>query len=197
MRARYARCCALLLAACLIGCAPKRETAVSLRPLETEIPADVAFRDSVGDYYGWWHIDHTEGDWAAHYGDWWDCCAVLDADGSLLVWDEDFSRSEGLARFHLDRRDGQSVCLSGTMLDTPLPPESVTIGETADENGGRLVTIRGRYTGESGAFSFEILLRPWGSLWPENDERPYYYLDWYLPLIESGSAMPDTIGHWE
>ncbi len=26
------------------------------------------------------------------------------------------------------------------------------------------------------------------------DDIPYYYDDWYLPLVEAGSAMPDAIG---
>lgn len=26
------------------------------------------------------------------------------------------------------------------------------------------------------------------------EDLPYYYYDWYLPLIESGESMPDSIG---
>ena len=40
-----------------------------------------------------------------------------------------------------------------------------------------------------------MYLRPWGSLWPDEEDRlPYYYEDWYLPLIESGEEMPDVLG---
>ena len=43
-----------------------------------------------------------------------------------------------------------------------------------------------------------IYLRPWGSRWPgSEDEKPYYYESWYLPLIEAGEAMPDKIGKQE
>ena len=56
--------------------------------------------------------------------------------------------------------------------------------------------IGGGATVGKGGFSYEIYLRPWGSKWPEDDEDklPYYYNDWYLPLIEAGKDMPDTIG---
>ena len=67
---------------------------------------------------------------------------------------------------------------------------------TEDEEG-TLLTIRGHYDAveSEGGFSFEIFLRPWGSLWPgKENEIPYYYEDWYLPLIRAGSAIPEAIG---
>lgn len=30
--------------------------------------------------------------------------------------------------------------------------------------------------------------------WVYEEDLPYYYYDWYLPLIESGESMPDSIG---
>ena len=46
---------------------------------------------------------------------------------------------------------------------------------------------------------FRLYLRPWGMDWEDvraADESllPYYYDDWYLPLIEAGGSMPDQIG---
>ena len=82
------------------------------------------------------------------------------------------------------------------MLDAAGQPESWELAVTEDK-GGTLLTISGRYEAveSEGGFSFEIFLRPWGELWPGKDnEIPYYYEDWYLPLIRAGSAMPDTVG---
>ena len=43
---------------------------------------------------------------------------------------------------------------------------------------------------------YEIYLRPWGLYWDELDanSRPAYYDSWYVPMIESGEYMPDSIG---
>ena len=46
---------------------------------------------------------------------------------------------------------------------------------------------------------YSIYLRPWGESWEDvraDDEEllPYYYDDWYLPLIETGASMPEVIG---
>ena len=51
-----------------------------------------------------------------------------------------------------------------------------------------------------GSFDYELVLRPWGALWddvPAEDlkAKPYFYEDWYLPLVEAGAAMPSAIDH--
>ena len=45
-------------------------------------------------------------------------------------------------------------------------------------------------------FTYDIFLRPWGTSWDDAkaEDLPYYYHDWYLPLIEAGEPMPDSIG---
>ena len=45
------------------------------------------------------------------------------------------------------------------------------------------------------SYDYTIVLRPWGKIWDdvEEDLLPYYYDDWYLPLIEAGAEMPDYI----
>ena len=37
-------------------------------------------------------------------------------------------------------------------------------------------------------------MRPWGHRWGDagEDVLPYFYTDWYLPLIEAGKSMPDS-----
>ena len=62
-----------------------------------------------------------------------------------------------------------------------------------------MICIEGWYEDGEDEFYYEVYLRPWGQLWDDfaadyPDDVPYYYDDWYLPLVESGSAMPDAIG---
>lgn len=192
--------CALLLG----GCGQTKDTTqVVLTPRESPAAAEVTHElteppthSLAGDWYGWWRIFHTSGDWEEMYGYFWDCCAVIGEDGSLLLWDEVFSKDNCLAETTLIIEGGALRCVGGSMLDAPLAPESWEVTLTEDE-GGRLLTLSGRYDAvvHEGGFAFEIFLRPWGSLWPgRENELPYYYEDWYLPLIRAGSAMPDTVG---
>ena len=62
-----------------------------------------------------------------------------------------------------------------------------------------MICIEGWYEDGEDEFYYEVYLRPWGQLWDDfaadyPDDVPYYYDDWYLPLVESGSAMPDVVG---
>ena len=149
-----------------------------------------------GDWYGWWHIRHATGDWAGKYGYFWDCCAEIGEDGLLLLWDETLPKDNFLAETRLVTGENGISCRGGSMLDRELEPENWELLVSEDKEG-RLLTIRGRYDSvkTEGGFSYEIFLRPWGSEWPGSaNEVPYYYEDWYLPLIRAGKEMPDTIG---
>lgn len=202
MRQRKGLCllCVLLLLLTLAACRHEEETKTTelvITARETREPSEAAKAPGLdGDWYGWWHITHTTGDWAKMYGYFWDCCAEIKENGALLLWDESLPKDNPLAETTL-LTDGEGFrCVGGSMLDAAREPESWELTLTED-NGGRLLTIRGHYDAEmsEGGFSYEIFLRPWGDLWPGGaNEVPYYYEDWYLPLIRAGSAMPDTIG---
>ena len=188
----------LLVAAVLCACGQKEQTTeVVIAPVtQTPEPQATPVPDLAGDWYGWWHIRHTTGDWKKMYGYFWDCCAKIGEDGSLLLWDESLPKDNALAETTIRSEGGVLRCSGGYMLDASGQPESWELAVTEDK-GGTLLTISGRYEAveSEGGFSFEIFLRPWGDLWPGKDnEIPYYYEDWYLPLIRAGSAMPDTIG---
>ncbi|MCR5576203.1 MAG: hypothetical protein K6F56_04265 [Oscillospiraceae bacterium] len=198
MRKRALPCllCALLLGLTLCACGRREETTEVLVTAAEPAPRETYAESLAGDWYGWWHITHTSGDWAKMYGDFWDCCAEIDEDGHLLLWDEVLTKDNCLAETTLVRTDGGLRCVGGSMLDAPREPESWELAVTQDGDG-TLLTISGHYDAveKEGGFSYEIFLRPWGSLWPgKESEIPYYYEDWYLPLIRAGSAMPDTIG---
>ena len=114
----------------------------------------------------------------------------------MLLWDEDLPRDNFLAEAELSTRGGDIRCLGGSFLDRKLKSGSWDI-TLSEDSCGTLMTVSGKYDAvRDGSFSYEIFLRPWGSKWPEDDEDklPYYYKDWYLPLIEAGRDMPDIIG---
>lgn len=58
-----------------------------------------------------------------------------------------------------------------------------------------MIHIDGYYENGDDAFFYDIYLRPWGAYWDDMDaeDQPYYYDDWYLPLIGAGKSMPDSI----
>jgi hypothetical protein len=156
--------------------------------------------DMARDWYGWWKMDHTSGDWARMYGYYWDCCAELseDADGAIrfLLWDEDMPKDDCLAQAVLREQDGALRCEEGFFLDRELGAADWTLTRSEDACGP-LWCIEGQYKASGkGGFHYLIYLRPWGSRWPgSEDEKPYYYNSWYLPLIEAGETMPTEIGN--
>ena len=162
----------------------------------------VCAAETESDWYGWWKMDHCSGDWSKMYGYYWDCCAVLsegeDGRMSLLLWDEDLPREIGLAEARLLETEGKLVCQSGSFLDRELSASVWSVTESGDDCG-TLLSIEGQYKAVGkGGFHYIIYLRPWGSLWPgSEDEKPYYYENWYLPLVEAGRPMPDVIGKQE
>lgn len=178
----------------------RRALAAVLLALILLTPA-CAFAEShklTGDWYGWWKMDHCSGDWAKMYGYYWDCCAELGGEGDalrLLLWDEDLPRETRLAEADLSEAEGALRCTGGSFLDRELGGDDWKITRSEDECG-TLLTIEGQYTAVGkGGFHYLIYLRPWGSRWPgSEDEKPYYYETWYLPLIEAETPMPDTIG---
>ena len=207
--------CALLLMLTLCACGQAKtdktvvilqETAPPTAPPETAALSSKAARKAAAsslpaEWYGWWKMDHTSGDWAKMYGYYWDCCAEMNLRGgvlSLLLWDEDMPREDCLASAQLEEKDGALRCISGSFLDRELTQDdwTVTRGEDA---AGLLWQIEGEYKAVGkGGFHYVIYLRPWGSRWPgSEDEKPYYYESWYLPLIEAGESMPDRIGKQE
>jgi len=216
-RQRTAAFCLLiaLLAGALTGCAggkteetktvihaaaKAREDGQSTAPTETGETEQI---DALtGDWYGWWKMVNTSGDWAQMDGYWWDCCAEAAEDGPtvrLLLWDEDLPKETLLAVLSIrSGNDGALNCTGGELLSAVMEKDGCTI-ELRQDGGEKFLTITGHYdaTVKTGSFDYSIYLRPWGQRWEdaEDDELPYYYESWYLPLIEDGKEMPDEIGN--
>lgn len=153
-----------------------------------------------GDYYGFWVVDSVwtgTQDWVQE-GAWWDTCASLewneDGTGTLILWDEDFTKEEPLAELSITASVYDGVARfcgeEGQFLGEPLEHADWLwySDETEYED---LLLISGQFDNGEDDFWYDIYLRPWGVEWSDvlednSDMLPYYYEDWYLPLIESG-----------
>ena len=59
----------MLLTGCGQGSTDKVKTVVVENDRLSSAAADIS-----GDWYGWWRMYGTSGDWAQMDGCWWDCC---------------------------------------------------------------------------------------------------------------------------
>lgn len=181
-----------MLYLCACGTMPsgKELTAVEV----TQRPENSAVQQTTlaDSWYGYWYMQNTSGDWKDMEGYWWDCCGELSGKNgqySLLLWDEDMPKTCYLALIELEQREDGCYCTGGDFLDAEIKPGLVTVKM---EDG--LLNISGSYDEpEYGSFAYDMVLRPWGDQWPENERRPYYYETWYLPRIEAGEAVPDVL----
>ena len=146
-----------------------------------------------GNWYGWWKIEQSEGTLPVT---WYDCCGSFapQKDGSLrfTVWDEDGSRSEPLGEILFQETDDhQFSSLSGYFLY-----EKITAGEwILPQAGNELMLENFRHDANDERFTFTIYMRPWGAKWEDlaEEQRPFYYDDWYLIQVKKNQPMPDHI----
>ena len=167
-----------------------------------------------GSWYGWWIIDDGYGDYSdmADGTYWYDCCAYIDIDedgiGTIELWDEDCSIDELLAYVDISVGYGttDAGCMmseSGSFWDAEVKSADWIVDPGASEvsDYDHMICIDGVFvdpSNEDNYFYYYIYMRPWGMLWDDVGDyyMPYYYYDWYLPCIESGAEMPDTIGDY-
>ena len=126
-------------------------------------------------------------------GDWWDICGTIDIGedgvGTVTLWDEDYTESEGTGEF------GTLMSEGGRFTDIDLE-HADWIVDPGLLDYPDMIHISGYYESGEDEYTYDIYLRPWGTYWDDvtEEDLPYYYYDWYLPLIESGESMPDSIG---
>lgn len=157
-----------------------------------------------GDWYGWWIMTDGTGEYAK-FGDCiWDACARIEVDktvmtGYMTLWDDEGSTENLIAGIELgfanpdDSEFGVMFCNGGQFLSDTLEPDAWYVNPD-QINYENIFDFRGEYEDEYGTFSYRVLLRPWGTVWDDLGEEyyPFYYEDWYLPLIEAGEDMPDS-----
>ncbi len=153
-----------------------------------------------GDWYGWWGISAADGYYADLDGYTWDACARIytygDLTGSIEIWDVD-GDSVCLADVSFTQQGGtvhgSMVFESGEFMDLVITGGDI-VCDPVDMVVDDLICIEGTYTDSDGSYTFVAYLRPWGTDWSDLSEGAYpdLYYDWYLPLIEGGSEMPDA-----
>ena len=165
-----------------------------------------------GAWYGWWTMTGCSGAYESMAGQWWDACAVidigLDYTGTVTIWDEDYSRADPITQASVTLNSagagehGTVMSESGYFTNLPLEHADWIIDPAINSrfpDVENMICIEGWYEDGEDEFYYEVYLRPWGQLWDDfaadyPDDIPYYYDDWYLPLVESGSTMPDVVG---
>lgn len=158
-----------------------------------------------GNWYGWWAMLEPTGEYADFGESVWDACAYIEAyenmTGYMELWDDEGSHDSLIAGIDLgfanpdDTELGAMSCEGGQFLSCMLESGDWVV-DPAGIAYDDLIEFRGEYSDEHGTFSYYVVLRPWGTVWDDLDEElyPYYYYDWYLPLIENNESMPDFIG---
>ena len=165
-----------------------------------------------GAWYGWWTMTGCSGAYESMSGQWWDACAVIDIGsdytGTVTIWDEDYSRADPMLQASVTLNSagvgehGTVMSESGYFTNLPLEHADWIIDPAINSrfpDVENMICIEGWYEDGDDEFYYEVYLRPWGQLWDDfaadyPDDIPYYYDDWYLPLVESGSSMPDVVG---
>ena len=158
-----------------------------------------------GDWYGWWLMTDCWGYYEDMEGYWWDICGTIDIGedgvGTVFLWDEDYTKSEPMvsASVSLDEAGtgefGTLMSEGGWFTDIALE-HADWIVDPGLVDYPDMIHINGYYENGDDAYSYDIYLRPWGTYWDDvtEEDLPAYYNDWYLPMIESGQSMPDSIG---
>lgn len=157
-----------------------------------------------GDWYGWWQMTGCSGYYESMEGQWWDVCGVIDigadSTGTVTLWDESYTKAEPMASAQV------SLNMSGTGEHGTMMSEGGWFTNVALEHADwivdpglmerdNMICIDGWYEDGDDEYHYEIYLRPWGLYWDDagEDFLPYSYTDWYLPMIEAGKSMPDSI----
>lgn len=161
-----------------------------------------------GDWYGWWVIKDGSGTYDEYDGYWWDVCAKIEAfddlSGCIEIWDEEGSYDDLCGAIEVSFSEagtgdhGTMFSESGVFLDSELA-HADWIVDPGLLDVDDLIWIDGIYYGDEGDYSYEIFLRPWGTLWDDITEditgfavsTPSSY-DWYLNLVNAGNAMPNS-----
>ena len=192
-----------------------RETAADTEPgaaLPAATTGDALLDWWNGAWYGWWTMTGCSGAYESMAGRWWDACAVIDIGsdytGTVTIWDEDYSRADPMSQVSVTLNSagagehGTVMSESGYFTNLPLEHADWIIDPAINSrfpDVENMICIEGWYEDGEDEFYYEVYLRPWGQLWDDfaadyPDDVPYYYDDWYLPLVEAGSAMPDVVG---
>ena len=158
-----------------------------------------------GDWYGWWIMTGCWGYYEDMEGQWWDICGTIDIGedgvGTVTLWDEDYTESDPMFLTSVSLSEagtgeyGTMMSEGGWFMDVAME-HADWIVDPGLVDYPDMIHINGSYENGEDEFSYDIYLRPWGTYWDDVAEEslPGFYEDWYLPLIEAGKPMPESIG---
>ena len=186
----------------------REETAETESESESEATMSAANQDPLidwwnGEWYGWWEMTGCSGEYESMEGQWWDVCGVIDIGtdytGVVTLWDESYTKSEPMVTAQVSLNEagigehGTLVSESGWFTNVALEHADWIVDPGLMERED-MICIDGWYEDGDDEFHYEFYLRPWGHRWGDagEDVLPYFYTDWYLPLIEAGKSMPDS-----
>ncbi len=152
-----------------------------------------------GYWYGWWIGGDATGEYDYMQDAYFDCCASVELDkngeGSFTIWDEALPKSAPVAIAKVKMTsDGAGGSIleqtGGEIMRTDLKNGAWEFVISSEYD--HMIKIIGNYLTEEGSFGYVFFLRPWGMKWDDvpADEAPYYYENWYLPLLEDGVTVP-------
>ena len=176
---------------------PEKELSLNFVRLGVEADED-ASDNLVQSYYGWWDIGDAGGQWQEYKEMWFDSCAVIETDesgnGYFIMWDEDSSYEKPICRIQINMQDDAISVEKGAFLNCIVTDDNWKFNTDATDYPDMMV-IELAYSDDNGFFNSVMYFRPWGIEWNDVQEKapdllPYYYEEWYLPLIEAGSQMP-------
>lgn len=188
-----------------------REEAAGIDPTEDVVLTTSAASDDAlldwwnGEWYGWWMMTGCTGSYESMEGQWWDICGIIDigADytGTVTLWDEDYKKDNPMVSATVSLstagtgENGTMTSEGGWFTDVALEHADWIVDPGLVERDN-MIYIDGWYENGDDGYYYEIYLRPWGLRWDDagEDNLPYLYDDWYLPLIDAGKSMPDSIG---
>lgn len=150
-------------------------------------------------FYGWWKIGSASGEWQEYDGMWYDSFAVVQLDtdgkGDFIMWDEDSSYEEPICQIEVNAESVDMLnTVKGAFMDCAVDSSNWRF-DTVSSGFTDMIVCELAYSDSKGAFNAVVYLRPWGIVWEDVEAEapellPYYYKDWYLPLVEAGSYMP-------
>lgn len=158
-----------------------------------------------GDWYGWWVMTGCYGYYEGMGSMSWDICGTIDIGddytGTVVLWDEDYTRNDPMVEASVTLNEagtgeyGTLMSESGNFTDIPLEHADWIVDPGLVDFPPGMIIIDGYYENGDDEYYYEIHLLPWGSSWDDlgEDFIPYSYYDWYLPLVEAGKPMPDSI----
>ena len=163
-------------------------------------PADMSVDNSwwTRDWYGWWHVTNCTGEYENWEDNWWNACAHIEGRGDqlqVIIWDQDLPRDNAVAEFSLQLgADGSAVSGRGYYMDMGLEGGELNVAPSSVRDDVLYLDLH--YAVGKGAYEVDAMFKPWGATWDDvsEDDIPYLYESWYLPLIQSGvTEAPDTI----